>query len=377
MTVDDHTPCAGSCCRAGFTLTEAAVLVAGLALGAALLAPTLGSMRTESRLAGSRDNLRQLGEAHAAYSEANSGFIAGFDWEGRPATGGFGGEPGPEYDIGCGGFREPQDNLEAGQLQLGALLRNATGRCGHVDPDRNIVPNLGWVPHRRFGHIPLLDWLGASPTSPIVVSPLDTHQLDFQKYTRTEFYPDLPGGDPDLTFGSFSDDVFVRLWPYASSYQTTTYAFSSGRPTSSGFFAIEPSENATQHRVFDKNGYRPQLRQFVRHPANKALLFEEFDYSQGLGNQGRYYADPLASVNILAFDGSARRVATADANPGWDPANFRDMDATPELRYRSIDTRYFPDDSDRPDPYPGYYKWTRGGLEGIDFGAGEINTSEW
>ena len=106
-------------------------------------------------------------------------------------------------------------------------------------------------------------------------------------------------------------------------------------------------------------------------------MFEEFDYSAGLGNQGRYYADPLASVNILAFDGAARRIATADANPGWDPANFRDMEATPELRYRSIDTRYFPDDSERPDPYPGYYKWTRGGLEGIDFGAGEVNTSEW
>ena len=27
--------------------------------------------------------------------------------------------------------------------------------------------------------------------------------------------------------------------------------------------------------------------------------------------------------------------------------------------------------------HPGYYKWTRGGLEGIDFGAGEINTSDW
>ena len=53
------------------------------------------------------------------------------------------------------------------------------------------------------------------------------------------------------------------------------------------------------------------------------------------------------------------------------------MEATPELRYSSIDTRYFPEDFGRPDPYPGYYKWTRGGLEGIDFGAGEINTSDW
>jgi len=63
------------------------------------------------------------------------------------------------------------------------------------------------------------------------------------------------------------------------------------------------------------------------------------------------------------------------ANPGWDPGNICDQTATTSLPYVPIDTRYFPDDSDVEMPQP--YRWTRGGLEGIDVGAGEINTENW
>ena len=361
----------------GFTLTEAAVLIAGIGLGLALLGPTLGSWRTDARLAGSRDNLRQLGEAHAAYSAANSGFIAGFDWRGRPETGGFDPNPSPEYDIGCGSRPSANDNLEAAQIQIAAIIRKATGRCRGSTSTGKIIVNRDRVPHYRYGLAPLFDWLGASPTDPIVVSPMDTHQQDFQTIVTTDRYPDLPGGNAETSFGGWQSSTVVSYWTYASSYQTTTYAFSPSRPDQSGSLALAPAGDATQYQVNSVRGIGPQLHQDVRFPANKALLFEEFDYSQGLGNQGRYYADPLASVNVLAFDGSAPRVATADANPGWDPEHFTDMERAAELRYHSIDTRYFPDDSERPDAYGGYYKWTRGGLEGIDFGAGEINTSDW
>lgn len=375
MKARQHQSCVS---RPGFSLMEAGVLVAGLGLAASLLLPTLGGMRTDARLAGSRDNLRQLGEAHAAYSAANSGFIAGYDWVGNPGSGGFGGgPPSPEYDMGCGVEREAEDNLEAAQLQFAAILRKLTARCG---TENQILPNLDRLPHHRFGHLPLLDWLGTSATDPLIVSPLDVHQQDFQSITRVEEYPSLPGGgSPDFTQapGNWGVEQTVVQWTYASSYLTAFYAFSPSRPLDNHRLAIEPASDGTLFTLRDPQALNRQLRSAVRFPSNKALLFEEFDYSQGLGNQGRYYADPLASVNVLAFDGSAPLIATADANPGWDPDNFTDMERSAELRYASIDTRYFPDDSERPDAYGGYSKWTRGGLEGIDFGAGEINTSEW
>ena len=58
------------------------------------------------------------------------------------------------------------------------------------------------------------------------------------------------------------------------------------------------------------------------------------DQMISVARQWRDYRDPLASVNVLAFDGSARRVATADANPGWSPANFTDMARSAQLRFQ-------------------------------------------
>ena len=357
-------------CR-GFSLIEAAVLVAGVGLLAMLVLPSLGVLRTEARLAGSRDNLRQLGEAHAAYSDANSGFIAGYDWVGFESSG-FGGPPPPEYDLGGGVTRQALDNREASELQLAAILRKATGRIG---VENNVSLDDNHPPYRRYWHMPLIDFMGGSVTDPMVVSPLDAHQQDFQKLTQISEYPELPGGTP-FSPGTWQSHQTVLKWAYASSYHMTAYAYSPSRPLDNSL-ALWPFEDATQFSRIRTQQLERQLRSSVSFPSNKALLFEEFDYSHGLGNQGRYYADPLASVNVLAFDGSAQRIATADANPGWDPRNYTDMNKTVEQRYRSIDTRFFPDDSDRPEPYAGFYEWTRGGLEGIDFGAGEINTSDW
>lgn len=354
--------------RRGFTLVEAGVLVAGVGLLAMLVGPSLGDLRTDARLAGSRDNLRQLGEAHAAYSDANSGLIAGYDWVGSL------GFPSPPaiYDIGGGVTVLASDNLEASELQLAAILRKATGR---IADDNRIVVDRDHPPYRRYWHLPLIDFMGGSVTDPMVVSPLDTHQQDFQKLTQVSEYPDLPGGST-FSPSPWQSPQTVLKWAYASSYHMTAYAYAPSRPINNQLDLL-PADDATQFLIIDPQLFTRQFQFSVSFPSNKALLFEEFDYSQGLGNQGRYYADPLASVNILAFDGSAQRIATADANPGWDPENYTDMERTVEQRYRSIDTRFFPDDSDRPEPYAGYYEWTRGGLEGIDFGAGEINTSDW
>ena len=170
------------------------------------------------------------------------------------------------------------------------------------------------------------------------------------------------------------------LQAYGSSYRSTANAWMPSRPNENGRLAVVPVQGGSLTQINDVSALRPQSLTSVAFPSNKAHLFEEYDYTAGLGNEGRYYADPEASVNTLAFDGSVRRLATADTNPGWDPGSTTDMSRSAALVFETIDTRYFPIYSGSQGGsrvFTGHALWTRGGLEGIDFGAGEINTSDW
>ncbi len=133
-------------------------------------------------------------------------------------------------------------------------------------------------------------------------------------------------------------------------------------------------------------------------PMGLMRAVQKFDYSKGSGNAGLYYADPDAQIAVQFFDSSVRRIKTgtptqrpgsgsddgawqgSEANPGWDAATPCDNFELPGLLYRSVDTRYF-QDYDVPNnagvSFPGFYKWTRGGLRGLDVGGAEIDTSSW
>ncbi len=363
-----------------FTLIELVIVIALFAMVVAIVLPTTGVMRTEARLAGSRDNLRQIGKAAAQYSAASDDLIAGFSWHVDIGDVGPNGFPGKEFDVG-GGTAIALDNLEAAQLQQAAIIRKATGRLSHTGVEWIRINDIR-VPHRRFSLLPLIDWLGGTLPDPIMISPLDVAHQSFQQNPYD--LDALPGVDPQYVKADLSWGVswVVKLWPYASSYQTTVYAFSESRPDQYGDLPIVPTSDATTFAIFDISAFNQQKLTNVAYPSLKAFQFEEFDYSHGLGNEGLYYTDPAANINVLFFDGSARRVATGDANPGWDPDDPCDMSRAAQLRYRSIDTRYFRDYSDYTDPdgnafMAGYYKWTRGGLYGIDVGGGEVNTSGW
>ncbi len=72
---------------------------------------------------------------------------------------------------------------------------------------------------------------------------------------------------------------------------------------------------------------------------------------------------PGTSQPILMFDGSVNRRETDDSNPGFQPLNPGDPGPT---MIKVGDDEF----------YPGVYRWTRGGLRGIDFGGKEIGTGQ-
>jgi len=345
------------------------VLVAAAGLVVCLGGVILGHNRVAAGLTGSQANLRQLGRASGAWVEDHEGRLPGYDWEGSD------GFPPRRYDIGGGQYALARNNLEGAQVQLAAILRKLTGRFN--GEDTRILVNFDRVPHRRYLHLPMTEYLGGTQPDPVAVSPLDTHLQDFQANPLD--YPSLPGGaGPDFVpEANWARSQVINRWPFASSYQSTVYAWSPSRPHPTDGLALVPApDDSLLFLVRNPQGFAPRPLSGVRFPSLKAFMFEEYDYSQGLGVNGRIFADPEASVNVLFFDGSARRIATADANPGWDASDPCNMSISAPRRHRAIDTRFFPDYP--PDAlYPGYYRWTRGGLEGIDVGAGEINTSAW
>jgi hypothetical protein len=166
-----------------------------------------------------------------------------------------------------------------------------------------------------------------------------------------------------------------QRWPYASSYRTTIYMWSSDK----GDQMVVPVEaSSVLMRVGNFVRAQRRLGQ-VAFPSGKVAQFEEFDWEQKL-----YYSYADAKTAQLFFDGSVRRNRTGDSNPGWHPEEPDNMVRFFNNGYIPIDSNFFPppkndaNGDNREDlSFPGAYQFTRGGLQGIDYGGKEINTVGW
>jgi prepilin-type N-terminal cleavage/methylation domain-containing protein len=353
----------------GFTLVELAAVVAVFASMGAVMGPMLHGSRSSAQGVSSAMNLRAIGMSAGMYGQDHAGAIFTYTWE-----------PGVPYvNLKNGKARVYANEAEASGAQAQNILQRATGRIDGVGGI--LLPNSR-VMHRRFSHLVLADYMGGNVSDPVWVDPADGQLLDWQsdplRYLEDNCglanpvpYRDcdvLPGYDAIATW---SETSVAQMWAFGSSYQLVPAAYlfddrATYVPTTETphLFTIAPGAGPTNdfvaQRFFDE----------VRSPTMKVMLFEEFDRERA---QDTYFAYDEARPAKLMFDGSVNTLASGEARSGSNPQIF-DFEGAP----RPVEPwtqRYVPLDQ-FPVPLSGLgederldqrYRWTFGGLQGVDY----------
>lgn len=239
----------------------------------------------------------------------------------------------------------------------------------------------GRMVHRNFAYMPCFDggYFSDRLPEPAVVCPEERDALVWQKNINA---PDPLTGttDPDPAANDAALN-FKFMYPFWSTYQMVPYTWTYDSPANPSDRIYQAGKAGAQggsapgyHLVYSTPISAKFLQRKMDHvafPSQKVWTFDLFDRHTNPRKQ-LFHAYPTARQPLLFFDGQVTVRKTRDSNPGWDPL-FPTATLTP--------TRYFymPQPTEprtltgQPqDLVTGYYRWTRWGLRGVDFGGGEV-----
>jgi len=347
-----------------FTLIELLVVIAIIALLIGILLPALGQAQRSAKNVLSQSNMRSLNTGAANYATDNQDRIFSYTWRG-----------GVPYLMPDGRTKTDSSDSRAAMRQNQEILQRVTGR---INGRAKIKFFDGRLPHRRYSHLVLLDFLTNVQPEPSAASPFDRNLIDWQSNTLEYIEPgnSLPYGNSSGDYTGYADsqgwtdEKVLQRWPFASTYQMVPAAWNTdgiaGAPT---WAPVADSPHLfTSTGQGDPPVGRRKLTQ-VAHSSGKVMMFEEFDRFSD--KDGLYFAYPEAKPNLAFFDGSVRSEQTADCNAGWNPAQPR---AEWLQKYVPLDTFPLPKDGllNNNVTYCQRFRWTRYGLQGIDFGGKDV-----
>jgi len=327
--------------KKAFTLIELLVVIAIIALLIGILLPALGKARGTARNVVSQSNMRSLGGSAANFASDNDDEIFSFS-----------------------------PSLNAAQTRAINILSERTGRPIGGGGSNALSRLNSIMPHRRYQHFVLFDYLTSQLPEQMASSPFDRNLAEWQDdpiVAQESSVPYIGSKVPafyDRSSNWPSDDV-RQLWPYASTYQVVPAAWNPNN--SSGKQKSWYPTGDTPHLFFVGQAQQRHYKD-VAFPSGKVHMFEEFDRLSK--SEGIWFAFPEAKCNLLFFDSSVRNISSRDANHGWNPAQ---PNSVWRQKYRPLDTFPLYNGHKPNDTWFMKYRWTREGLGGLDFGGKDIN----
>lgn len=329
----------------GFTLIELLVVIAIIALLIGILLPALGGARRSGRRVACESNLSQLGKAHATYQVDFQNRIAGYSWT-----------AGKNYQDEYSDLKGADSDVQAAADQAVYILRKLSDRA-------DIGRVTGRLPHRQYSHLVLADYLSQKLPEKSMACPEDRALLGWQGDPRNPPNPPKAGPDKD----------YDKMWPYSSTYQIVPQTWCPDQRNGS---QTTYTQYPADHNLFlvGSAGLAKRRAAEVVYPSGKVLVFEFYARHE---KTPLFFAYPDARVPLLFFDASVRTRKTGEANPGFMPNAPKNKNPT-LFDYSPLILGFEPPTQSgaNKETVTGYYRWTRGGLKGIDYGGTEVDTGQ-
>ena len=347
--------------RPGFTLVELLVVIAIIALLVSILLPALKGARKAARVAPCQASLAQYGTAAATYAGDFQDRIFSYTWRADGVA---------RSNFDDLNFFTPWD-AQAASAQAVDILRRRSERTDIPSPQ-----SYAWLPHTFYTHLVIQDYLAARIPEKAVVCPEDRNRLRWQvdpteNFDNNAFMPE----QPDARAGVGEN----KRCPYGSSYETVPAAFC----------ALQSFQIKSRDRDVVSN----RLRQYTAHSVYVQEVGAKFgnlrmsdvnftgqkvhmhdSQDRHYNRRDVFFGYPQARQPLLFFDASVRTYRSQDANKAWNPRVPTADDYT---------IRYAPEAWESPtlngavfQDVQAYYRWTRGGLKGVDFGGQAVDTGQ-
>lgn len=340
--------------KSGFTLIELLVVIAIIALLIGILLPALGEARKIAKLTICTNSQKQLGTATASYSTDFLDKLFSFTITPRTA-----------YLLRDADLQAQAlgGALPAASAQAVDIMRRRSGR------DAGTMEQIdGWIPHVLYSHLVIQDYLASKLPDKLVLCPEDR--------VRSLWQSD-PIGFANGNVRPAPEPSSWR-WPFSSSFETVAFTYANDRCD-----ILPGVTQGGSHRLYQT--VAPNGTDLANDIGRRKLSDVQFTdkkvhmYDSIVRHKGKtqfFYTYPDAVTDVLFFDGHVAMKKTGpafnqggrllDANDGADPSS--PLAAFPLL------VTYEPETSWEPAARggttytaPGFYRWTRGGLKGVDF----------